>query len=182
MVLVVKNLPASAGHMRCRFDPWVGKIPWRRTQQPTSCLKNPKDREAWWATVHRVTKSQTPLKQLSTHTGWGVCTFPGLNCPHEKDTSMLRVKISNHHYSLRSPSHPPKHGLVQGSYWPESPHLQQGVLWVVLPTHKDRRPGMPESCSTKTICKKMSVVISLGDGVEMPSPRYSHFILATPAQ
>jgi len=21
--------------MRCGFDPWVGKIPWRRTQQPT---------------------------------------------------------------------------------------------------------------------------------------------------
>ena len=27
MVLVVKNLPASAGDKRCGFDPWVGKIP-----------------------------------------------------------------------------------------------------------------------------------------------------------
>ena len=27
----------------------------------------PMDREAWWATVHRVTKSRTWLKQLSTH-------------------------------------------------------------------------------------------------------------------
>ena len=28
---------------RCVFDPWVGKIPWRRAWQPTpiSCLKNP---------------------------------------------------------------------------------------------------------------------------------------------
>ena len=26
-----------------------------------SCLENPKDREAWRATVHGVTKSQTPL-------------------------------------------------------------------------------------------------------------------------
>ena len=26
------------------------------------------DREAWWATVHRVAKSQTQLKQLSMHT------------------------------------------------------------------------------------------------------------------
>ena len=25
------------------------------------------NREAWWATVHRVTQSQTQLKQLSTH-------------------------------------------------------------------------------------------------------------------
>ena len=31
-----------------------------------SCLGNPKDREAWQATVHRVAKSQTRLKQLST--------------------------------------------------------------------------------------------------------------------
>jgi len=24
----VKNLPANVGHMRCRFDHWVGKVPW----------------------------------------------------------------------------------------------------------------------------------------------------------
>ena len=33
MTLVVKNLPGYAG--RCkkhRFDPWVGKIPWRKVQ------------------------------------------------------------------------------------------------------------------------------------------------------
>ena len=35
MVLVVKNLPANAGDMRCRFDLWVGKVPWRRAWQPT---------------------------------------------------------------------------------------------------------------------------------------------------
>jgi len=29
--LVVKNLPANAGDIkRCRFNPWVRKIPWRR--------------------------------------------------------------------------------------------------------------------------------------------------------
>ena len=32
---------------------------------PYSCLENPMDRGAWWATVHRVTKSQTQLKWLS---------------------------------------------------------------------------------------------------------------------
>ena len=30
-----------------------------------SCLGNPMDREAWQATVHEITKSQTRLKQLS---------------------------------------------------------------------------------------------------------------------
>ena len=37
MVLVVKNPPANLcrGHKTLRFDPWVGKIPWRRAWQPT---------------------------------------------------------------------------------------------------------------------------------------------------
>ena len=34
---MVKNPPANGGDIkRCRFDPWVGKIPWRRAWQPTS--------------------------------------------------------------------------------------------------------------------------------------------------
>ena len=36
VVLVVKNPPLSAGDIRdAGFDPWVGKIPWRRKWQPT---------------------------------------------------------------------------------------------------------------------------------------------------
>ena len=35
-----------------------------------SCLENPMDRGAWWATIHGVTKSQTRLKQLNVHTSW----------------------------------------------------------------------------------------------------------------
>ena len=31
-----------------------------------SCLENPMDRGGWRATVHRIAKSQTPLKRLST--------------------------------------------------------------------------------------------------------------------
>ena len=34
VVLVVKNLPADAGDTR-GFNPWVGKIPWRKKSQPT---------------------------------------------------------------------------------------------------------------------------------------------------
>ena len=33
-----------------------------------SCLENSMDRGAWWATVHRVTKSWIQLKRLSMHT------------------------------------------------------------------------------------------------------------------
>jgi len=46
-------------HRRCRFNPWVRKLPWRRTWQHTrvSRLRNPMDSGAWWATVHGVAKS-----------------------------------------------------------------------------------------------------------------------------
>ena len=67
---MIKNPPANPGDMRCGFDPWVGKIPWRRAWQPLqySCLENPLDRGPWWAKVHRVSKSRTRLKRLSMHT------------------------------------------------------------------------------------------------------------------
>ena len=38
MVLVVKNLPANAGDIRCGLNPWVGKVPWRRKWQPNSSI------------------------------------------------------------------------------------------------------------------------------------------------
>ena len=69
VALVVRNLSANTGDMRLGYSPWVRKtIPWRRAWQPLqhSCLENPIDRGTWQATVHRVTKSQTRLKQLST--------------------------------------------------------------------------------------------------------------------
>ena len=54
---------------RCGFDPWVGKIPWRRAWQPTPIFLSGEsmDRGAWQAMVHRVAKSQTLLKGLSTN-------------------------------------------------------------------------------------------------------------------
>ena len=55
-------------HKRCRFNPWVGKVTWEGNGSPLqySCLENPMDRGVWWAIVHRVTKSWTRLKWLST--------------------------------------------------------------------------------------------------------------------
>ena len=39
MALQVKNPPTGAvRHKRHRFDPWVGKILWRRAWQPTPVL------------------------------------------------------------------------------------------------------------------------------------------------
>ena len=68
VVLVVKNLPASA---RDLGD--VGSIlglgrslgGGHGNQLQYSCLENPMDRGAWQAMVHRVAKNQTRLKRLS---------------------------------------------------------------------------------------------------------------------
>ena len=51
-------------HKRFGFDPWVGKIPWRKAQQPTPVFLPGEslDGGAWWATVHRSAKSHTRLK------------------------------------------------------------------------------------------------------------------------
>ena len=56
-------------HKRHGFDPWVRKICGGGHDSPLqyTCLENPMDRVAWWATVHRVSKSQIRLKQSSTH-------------------------------------------------------------------------------------------------------------------
>ena len=62
--VVVKNLPANTGDARD-----AGSIPGSRRSPEggngiplqCSCLENPMDREAWWATVYRVAKSQTRL-------------------------------------------------------------------------------------------------------------------------
>ena len=35
-----------------------------------SCLENPRDGRAWWATVYGVALSQTRLKRLSSSSGW----------------------------------------------------------------------------------------------------------------
>ena len=53
------------GHKRHRFNPWARKIPWGRAWQPIA-WRIPMDRGAWQATIHRLAKSWTQLKQLST--------------------------------------------------------------------------------------------------------------------
>ena len=57
---------------QCRrhgFDPWVGKILWRRKWQPTPVvlLGNPMDRGAPRATVHEVAKDVEMTEQLNNN-------------------------------------------------------------------------------------------------------------------
>jgi len=59
---VVKNPPASAEDIRdLGLILGPGRSPGGGYGNPLqySCQENPMDRGAWWATVHRVAKSQT---------------------------------------------------------------------------------------------------------------------------
>ena len=61
-------------HRRCSFNPWVGKISWRRKLQqltPAFLPGGSHGQGAWKATVHRVAKTQTEPRdwaQTSAHT------------------------------------------------------------------------------------------------------------------
>ena len=64
VVVVVKNPPVNAGNIRDSGSiPGLGRSPGGRHGNPLqySCLENPMERGAWWATVHRLTKSRTQL-------------------------------------------------------------------------------------------------------------------------
>jgi len=70
VVLLVKNVPAKVGDVRgVGGIPGSGRSPEGGHGNPLqySCLNNPMDRGAWWATVHKITKHWTQLKRLSTH-------------------------------------------------------------------------------------------------------------------
>ena len=76
MTLVVKNLPADTTDIRdLGLIPGWGRSPREGNGYPLqySCLENLMDRGAWWATLHRVARSGTQLKQF------GVCTH---TCTH----------------------------------------------------------------------------------------------------
>ena len=68
VALVIKNPPASAGDAReASSIPGAGRSPGEGNGNPRqySCLENPMDREAWWATVHGVAKSRTWLSDFT---------------------------------------------------------------------------------------------------------------------
>ena len=91
VVLEVKNPPASTRDIRDTGSiPGSGGSPGRgpgkRLQY--SCLENPLDRGAWWATVRGVTKSRPRLKWLSTH-----ALFPSRLWAHQRQQPFTVVSL-----------------------------------------------------------------------------------------
>ena len=69
VALAVKNPPANAGDKRRRFDPWVGKIPWRKAWQPSPVFLpgGSHGQRSLVTIVHGIAQSRTQRKSLSIH-------------------------------------------------------------------------------------------------------------------
>ena len=69
MALVVKNLSVNAGDVKDTGSvPGLGRSPGGEHGAPLQyffCLENPMDREAWWATVHRIAESD--MAEVTEH-------------------------------------------------------------------------------------------------------------------
>ena len=62
---MVKNPPANTGDIRdAGLIPGLGRSPGGRKGKPFqySCLENPIDNGAWWATIHKVAKEADATK------------------------------------------------------------------------------------------------------------------------
>ena len=77
VALMLRNPPANVGGARdVSSTPGSGRSPGagHNNLLQYSCMENPMDRGAWWATVHRFAKNPTLLMQLRTLTCTGkVC-------------------------------------------------------------------------------------------------------------
>ena len=96
-----ENPPANAGDIRdVGLIPGLGRSPGEGHANPVQCpcLENPMDRGAWLATAHGVTKSQTQLKRLNTHT-------PKPLLPLRQGSSLCRQRVRLREGLRWEPSH-----------------------------------------------------------------------------
>ena len=109
-----------------------GRSPGGRQGNPVqySCLENSMDRGAWWAIVHRVTKSQTWLKRLSmqAHTHWLLV----LSCLGTFTSSCMCAKLHQSCPTLcdsidYSPPGSSVHGILQARI----------LEWVTMPSSRE---------------------------------------------
>ena len=123
------------------FDPWVRKIPGEGNGNPLhySCLDNPMDGGAWWATVHRAAKSRTQLGNFTVCLcGYSVAINSVLQfhycsaCVHAQSCLTL---CDPKGYSPPSSS---LHGIFREEYWSGLPFPSPGIFLT-----QGSNPGLP---------------------------------------
>ena len=107
------------------FDPWVGKIPWRRERllSPYSGLENSTDR-----IVHGVAKSRTRLRDFHFHEGlprWLRGKEPACQC---KTCKRLQVRSLDQEDALEEGMVTHSSILAWGTPWTEKPGGLQSVV------------------------------------------------------
>ena len=118
---MVKNTLATAGNVRD-----MGSIPGSRRSPggghgnplQYSCLENLMDRGAWRATVHRIAKSWTRLKRLST--AHSTCSLDGkASCSKDTAAAAKSLQSCPTLYNCRMAAHqaPPSMGFSRQEYW-----------------------------------------------------------------
>ena len=128
--LVLKNLPANAGDVRdVGSTPGLGRFSGEGNGYPLqySCLKNPMDREAWWATAQGRKELDTAERLGTQHTR------------RKKDAFLLNVRKMSTEYALNT---------VTSTCWEclhSSLFLQQPCnLEAVIPEFYMRKPSHRE--------------------------------------
>ena len=94
---MLKNPLANARDIRdASLIPGLGKSPGGGHGNPLqySCLENPMDRGAWWATVHGASQSWMRLKRPSIHTCTRQATHPSEIT--SEDAGSLEWKVEEH--------------------------------------------------------------------------------------
>ena len=137
MALEVKNPPASAGDIRdVGWTPRSGRSPrgGNGNSLQCSCLKNPMDRGAWQATVHRVAKSRTQLSDFARmhvyrihssntyiqHSLWARPYSEQLNTFHPHHDSTKWKSASFPFYRCRNWDREPKCQDLGWGQWPRT--------------------------------------------------------------
>ena len=98
-----------------------------------SCLENPKDIGAWWATAHGVAKSQTHLKQLST---------PNLKRPTPKILKLKSQRLKTENFKKRNTESQKQGNSRQAINWFFSTHFsdQKEEAWYIVLKGKNKPP------------------------------------------
>ena len=143
MVLVVKNSPAKAGDMRRRFDPWVGKIPWRRAWQPAPVVlpresQGQRSEHACMQTRRgTTTKGATPENHAGRLATW----------PRDRETSCLSgFSPSELAATLHSP------GPRQASIFTQAQEKDKFHRKAFQSTYQDERALWPGFLFGKIVC------------------------------
>ena len=164
MTLMVKNLPTNVAHVRRRFNPWVGKIPWRSKWLPTPIFMPGKSHaqrslEGYRPWGHKASDTTELTSQAHTHT-W---------------TAVLYVKSHNKGQGAQKQKNETNN--VLGTGWAKSTgsevrrstlRLHSAGSWVF-----DQKPTLNSPKPVKTYNEKFIICLYQSEDIYVGATYYS---------